>query len=306
ASKGVTSFLATTLTADRLTLERVVGEISSAIKRGTSGAEIVGIHLEGPFLNASRCGAQNPKNIRIGTVEELEAYTELAQGHVRLLTIAPEFEEHLEVIRSAVSHHITVSIGHSDATCECVLKAIEHGATHVTHLFNGMRPLHHREPGVVGAALLYDSLAVELICDGIHVHKELISYVFHTKPIDKVVLITDAMSAAGCADGNYMLGDFSVRVSGGSVRLTKDNGLAGSVLSMDQALRNAIDFTGKSLEYIIPSLTINPAKQIGIHERKGSIEVGKDADFVILDKALAVSATFVKGICVYHRSEVEL
>ena len=305
ASKGVTSFLATTLTAERNKLELAVAGIASTIKQGTSGAEIVGIHLEGPFLNIARCGAQSPHDIRLGTLVEMQAYLDLADGNIRLMTIAPEFKENREVIRLAVQQGITISIGHSDATWVVVKEAIAEGATHVTHLFNGMSPLHHREPGVAGSALFFNELAVELICDGIHVHRELIAYVFRTKPLEKIILITDAMSAAGCPDGIYSLGSLAVKVSGGSVRSREDGGLAGSILAMDQVLRNVMEFTGYPMEQIMPAMTINPAKQIGIAERKGTIEAGKDADLVILNESMTVVATYVKGRCVYHALEVE-
>lgn len=305
ASKGTTSFLATTMTHDRAVIENALKGIVESIDQGMTGAEVVGIHLEGPFLNAERCGAQNPEFIRLGTLEELNSYIHLSKGHLRLMTIAPEQEGAMEIIRFAVDQGIQISLGHSDATYDIVQQAVKLGASHVTHLFNGMRPLHHREPGMAGAALMIDDLAVELICDGIHLHKELVSYIFCTKPSEKIVLITDCIPAAGCADGEYQLGLLPVILKDGEVRLKQDDGsigsLAGSSLTMDRALHNTIDFTGKSLTQILPTLTINPAKQIGMDDRKGSIEVGKDADLVLLDEYLEVVATYVKGRKVYER-----
>jgi N-acetylglucosamine-6-phosphate deacetylase len=305
ASKGTTSFLPTTLTHDRSTTEKAIKCIVEAMEKGTMGADVIGIHLEGPFLNRVRCGAQNPEYIRPGTKEEMQGYVELSKGNVRLMTIAPEQENAMDVIDYAVKQGVTISIGHSDATYEIVQQAVKMGASHVTHLFNGMRPLHHREPGVAGAALMIDDLAVEMICDGIHINKELVSYVFRVKPSKKIVLITDCVEAGGCAEGEYQLGSLPVVLKEGQVRLINEDGtpgsLAGSSLTMDKALRNTIDYTGLSLEQILPTLTINPARQIGVEQRKGSIVIGKDADLVILDDRFQVRATYVKGKKVYMR-----
>lgn len=305
ASKGTTSFLPTTLTHNRSTTEKAIKSIVEAMEKGTKGADVIGIHLEGPFLNPVRCGAQNPEYIRPGTKEEMQGYVELSKGNIRLMTIAPEQENAMEIIDYAVKQGVTISIGHSDATYEIVQQAVQLGASHVTHLFNGMRPLHHREPGVAGSALMIDDLAVELICDGIHMNRELVSYVFRVKPSDQIVLITDCMEAAGCAGGEYQLGSLPVLLKEGQVRLINEDGtpgsLAGSSLTMDKALRNTMDYTGLSLEQILPTLTINPARQIGVEHRKGSIEIGKDADLVLLDDCFQVQATYVKGQKVYLR-----
>ncbi|GIQ69934.1 N-acetylglucosamine-6-phosphate deacetylase [Xylanibacillus composti] len=295
ASKGTTSWLPTTMTAERAVTEQAVQNIRQAMLSGTGGAEIVGIHLEGPFLNPARCGAQPVDRMRMPSQEELDTYLRLSDHQVRLITIAPELPDALAVIRYARSRGITVSIGHSDATYEQVRAAVAAGASHVTHLFNGMRPLHHREPGVAGAALMLDALTVELICDGIHVRPELIDYVFRTKPQEKIVLITDAIEACGCAEGRYQLGGQEVDVRHGEVRLATTQDLAGSMLTMDQALRNAVQFSGLPLASVLPMLTAHPARQIGIADRKGSIAPGKDADLVVLNDKLEVEAVYVRG-----------
>lgn len=300
AAQGTTAFLPTTLTAEHDQIEQSIRAIVSVMEEGTNGAEVIGIHLEGPFLNVERSGAQNPAFIRKPSVEELKRFLELGKGHVRLMTIAPEMEGAMELIQYAVSQNVTISIGHSDATFDIVKQAVAHGASHITHLFNGMRPLHHREPGVVGAALMLDDLTVEMICDGHHVAEELVRYVFHVKAAPKVVLITDAMSAAGLADGDdYDLGGLPCYLKDGQVRLKSTHDLAGSTLTTGQALRNAMRFTDGALEHVLPALTINPARQVGFDRRKGSIEVGKDADFVVLDAECEVQATIVGGRCVY-------
>jgi len=300
ASHGTTSILPTTLTADRASIERAVRSIVEAIRQGAEGADIAGIHLEGPFISPQRCGAQHPDHIREPSTEELDSYLRLAEGHVKLLTAAPERPHAMEMIRHAVQHGVTVSIGHSDAAFEVVQEAVRNGATHVTHLFNGMRPLHHREPGVAGGALLLDELTVELICDGWHVHRDLVEFVFRIKPDEKVVLITDAMSAAGLPDGDdYQLGGLPCCKVDGQVRLKSSGDLAGSCLTLDEALRNAMQFTGRSLADVLPTLTINAARAVGIDDRKGSIAPGKDADFTVLDDRFRVTAAYVRGKCVF-------
>lgn len=303
ASKGATAFLPTTMTVGTELLREAVAAIGSAVERGTPGAEAAGIHLEGPFLNPKRCGAQNPADMRPPSADELLAYIELAKGHIRLMTIAPEMPGAERVIRLAKSRGITVSVGHSDAAFGQVREAVQWGVSHVTHLFNGMNGLHHRDPGVPGAALVTDELAVEVIGDLIHVHPEVIKLVFRTKPRDKIVLITDGISASGLPDGQYSLGGQPIVTRNGEARLLMPDGsggsLAGSMLTPDRALANVMAATGLPLEEVLPALTINPSRQAGLGSRKGSLEAGKDADFVLLDDRYEVVATYVKGRKVY-------
>lgn len=305
ASKGTTALLPTTLTHSCAKIEAALDGIVTVMDKGTSGAEIVGIHLEGPYLNVEKCGAQNPEHIRPGNIEELQHFLTRSKGNVRLMTIAPEIGDALEVIEFAVKQGVTVSIGHSNTTFDVMEQAVRKGATHVTHLFNGMSPLHHREPGVAGAALMLDELAVELICDGFHLHQDIIRFVFRTKPMEQIVLITDCIAAGGCQDGQYELGDLPLMMQSGVARLLNEDGtlgsLAGSCLTMDQALRNTMAYTGLSLVEVIPTLTLNPARQIGLEQRKGSIAVGKDADLVFLNDQIEVIATYVKGQKVYEQ-----
>ncbi|MFD2612208.1 N-acetylglucosamine-6-phosphate deacetylase [Paenibacillus gansuensis] len=306
ASHGTTSFLPTTLTDEAGRLVEVVSEVSRAMSAGTGGADVLGVHLEGPFLNPIRSGAQNPDDMRTATKEELGRLLEASGETIRLITLAPELPGAMELIGYLTEKGVTVSIGHSDATYEIVQQAVAHGATHVTHLFNGMSPLHHREPGVAGSALMLDELTVELICDGLHVREELIGYVFRVKPKERVILVTDAMEAAGLPDGEYMLGKLPVVMKCNRVTLKEGGNLAGSALTMDQALRNALKFTGRTLEEILPALTLNPARQIGVNHRKGSILAGKDADFVVMGRNLELLQTYVRGHEVYHRSKTEV
>lgn len=305
AQHGTTALLATTLTEGRDTLANAVRATAVAMQRPIQGARIWGIHLEGPYLNVERTGAQNPQHLRNPDLEELKQLWELSGRAVRLITIAPEIEGAHEVMEWAREQNITVSVGHSDATHEQMCEAIHHGATHVTHLFNGMRPLHHRDPGVAGTALLRDELSVELICDGIHVHKELIPWVVKQKPQERVVCVTDCVAAGGMQPGEYVLGGLPVMMVDGQVRLIFEDGsagsLAGSSLTMHKSLLNFMQFTGKSLADSLPYFTINPARQAGAAEVKGSIEVGKDADLVLLDAGLGVERTFVEGVEVFRK-----
>jgi len=304
ASHGTTSFLPTTLTADHEPLLQAIRGIVQAMKSGTSGAEVLGIHMEGPYLNPKRCGAQDSRSMRIPSRKEIEQYLHAAEGALRLITLAPERDEMMELIRYLRDEMgVTVSIGHSDADSKTVRAAVEAGATHVTHLFNGMSPLHHREPGVAGSALMHDELAVELICDGVHLHPEIIRMVYKVKPHNRIVLVTDSIGAAGCPNGEYDLGSMPIVLKDGTARLRDGGNLAGSCLTMERALANTMAFTGIPLEDVLPGLTINPAKQIGVENRKGSIELGKDADLAVLDTDYAVVRTYVKGVCVFNRDE---
>ncbi|AZS13430.1 N-acetylglucosamine-6-phosphate deacetylase [Paenibacillus lutimineralis] len=306
ASRGTTSLLATTLTASHeeiiSALEAAAGAVQDS-DREPNGAHLLGIHLEGPFLNQTRCGAQNPEDLREPSIEEFESFWSASQGTIKLMAIAPELRSAEEVIVHAVDRGVTVSLAHTDADYKTMKKAVEWGATQVTHLFNGMRPLHHREPGVAGAALMLDELAVELICDGCHVHPDLVKWVFDIKPEGKVIMITDSMCAAGCPNGEYLLGKLPVLMHNGQVHLKLADGslgsLAGSSLTMIDALSRTVAFTGKEIADIVPALTIHPAIQIGVQDRKGTIELGKDADMVIIDEEFQVYQTYVQGNRVY-------
>lgn len=309
ASNGTTSLLATTLTA---THEEIVTALECAaqsmkVVREPDGANLLGVHLEGPFLNAARCGAQNPKDLREPSIEEFDVFWSASQGTIKLMTIAPELNHAEEVIRHAVNKGVVISLGHTDSDFETMQRATEWGATQVTHLFNGMKPLHHREPGAAGGSLMLDQLAVELICDGIHVHPSLIQWAFNIKPEGKVLLITDSMCAAGCPDGEYVIGKLPVIMKQGKVYLKQEDGtegsLAGSSLTMIEALANAVKFTGMDIADVVPALTIHPATQIGVHHAKGTIELGKDADLIIVNEHYQVCHTFVQGYQVYARAD---
>ncbi len=221
----------------------------------------------------------------------------MSENQIKLVTLAPEIENGLEAVKFFHEHGVTVSIGHSDAIFSEVETSLKEGVKHTTHHFNGMRPLHHRDPGVTGAGLLLNELTCEIIADGIHVHPEIVKFLFDTKGPWKICAITDSVFCAGLPDGKYD----EVIVTNGQVYLSDGSSLAGSTLTMIQALKNVISFTGYPLEKVIPSFTIVPARQIGMDKIKGSIEVGKDADFLIVDKQLSILSTYVKGKEVYKQ-----
>ena len=258
--------------------------------------------MEGPFISDKKSGAQPVEAIMKPDLQLLIKWQEMASQSIKLVTIAPELEGSLEVIRYLKKHGVIASIGHSDASYEEVVKAIEAGASHVTHLFNGMRGLHHREPGVVGAALLHEELMTELIADGIHVRPELIKLAFLQKGREKMILITDAMRAKCLGEGVSELGGQRVTVHSGRATL-HDGTLAGSILKMIDGARNVMEYTGCSIEDVLYMTAVNPAKQLQIFHRKGSLSPGKDADLVVLNERLEVVMTFCRGQLAYCRGD---
>lgn len=303
--EGVTSFLATTMTQKQEKIEYALQNAAHYIQgeQPYGHAELLGVHLEGPFISEKRSGAQPIASIMKPNLNMFQRWQELALGSIKLVTIAPELEGSLEIIRYLSKHGVIASIGHSDATYEEVVKGIEAGASHITHLFNGMRGLHHREPGVVGAALLHDELSAELISDGIHVRPELVKLAFQQKGREKVLLITDAMRAKCLGEGVYDLGGQKVTVQNGKAAL-HDGTLAGSVLKMMDAVRNTMKYTGCSIQDILYMTSVNPAKQLQIFNRKGSLSSGKDADLVVLDEKLEIVMTFCRGQLAYRRENI--
>ncbi len=298
--EGTTSFLATTITQESKAIERAIQNVGEYVneKQKPGHAEVLGIHLEGPFLNSDRAGAQPLHAMQRPDVNVFEAWNELAKNTIKLVTLAPEKEGGMELIRYLTDKGVVASIGHSDATYEQVMEAVENGASHITHLYNGMRGLHHREPGVAGAALLDDRLKTEIIADGHHVRPEMIELAYRQKSDAGMVLITDAMRAKCLKNGRYDLGGQDVNVQDGKALL--DNGtLAGSVLKMKDAVANIQKFTGCSLENAIKMAAENPAKQLGVFDRIGSIAIGKDADLILLNKGGEVVKTFCKGHIAY-------
>jgi N-acetylglucosamine-6-phosphate deacetylase len=298
ASRGVGAFLATTVTASMDATVRALGDMAHLIDRPAVGARAVGIHLEGPFLSHAKRGVHPLELLQEPSVEKFDRLWQAAEGHIRLMTIAPELPQAADVIARAVSLGVRVSLGHSDATAAQTRAGIGAGATSATHTFNAMRALNHREPGIAGVVLDDHSLFAEIICDGLHVAPEMVRLFWKAKGAECAILVTDAMSATGMPDGVYKLGRLDVEVSGGVCRL--DGVLAGSTLTMDRAMRNFREFTGASLEAVAALAAGNPARMAGVDGRIGSIAVGREADIVVLSAAGDVVATMLRG-CVAFR-----
>jgi N-acetylglucosamine-6-phosphate deacetylase len=300
--EGTTSFLATTITQNQKAITKALENAADYISQHNNPgkAEVLGIHLEGPFINESRKGAQPAKHIITPDIELFARMQEASGNNIRLVTLAPEKENGCELIAYLAENGVIASVGHSDASYGQMSEAVKAGATHVTHLFNGMRGMHHRDPGVAGAALLFDELKIEMIADGIHVVPEMLDLSIRTKGTDGVILITDSMRAKCLKNGSYDLGGQEVRVADGKALLA-DGTLAGSILKMKDSLKNMMEFTGISLEEAVKLASENPARQLKVFDRKGSIAPGKDADLVVLDHNHEVVMSFCRGVASYTR-----
>jgi N-acetylglucosamine-6-phosphate deacetylase len=295
ARYGVTAFLPTTMAASAVDIEAAIQNFS-ALSDHDDSARPVGIHLEGPYLNETYRGAQPAQHLRVADPREYKAW--LAHREVRLITAAPETDGVPELIRAGVQAGIEFAVGHSGATYEQVLSAADFGLRQATHVFNGMAGLRHRVPGVLGAILSDDRIRAQIIADGVHVHPAVVRLLIKMKGTDRTILITDAIRASGMPDGDYMLGDQRVHSNGGVPR-TETGDLAGSTLTMDQALRNVMEFAHLSLLEALPMATRTPAAALGLNHRKGSLAPDLDADLVVLDETNHVRLTMVEGHVAY-------
>lgn len=299
AKEGTTSFLATTMTQSKeniLKAMRAVKEYREAA--GEQGARIVGVHLEGPFIAAAHKGAQPLEYVAAPDAKTFDEYNTACGNAIKIITLAPETDGALDFIRHIVAQGTVVSIGHTGAKYAEVKAAMEAGATNVTHTYNAQSPLHHREIGVVGSALLLEDLYCELICDTIHVSVPAMQLLVKNKRADKLELITDAMRAKGLADGVSELGGQTVYVKGGEARLA-DGTLAGSVLRMNRALQNMVEKVGVPLTQAVDYCTINPARTLKMENEAGSIAEGKRADFAVLNDKFDVLYTVRDGKIIY-------
>jgi len=285
ASHGTGCFLATTVTAPLdATLRSLTGLAKLMARPPAAGvARPIGIHLEGPFLSRAKCGVQPVEHLLAPSIATFDRLFEAAGGHLRLMTLAPELPGAPELIAHATARGVRVSLGHSNATAAETLAGIQAGAVSATHTFNAMRPLNHREPGILGTVLTADNLYAEMICDGIHVAPEIVKLWWRAKGPKRAILMTDALSAAGMPDGSYQLGGFPVEVAQG--RAMARGVLAGSVLTLDRALANFMRFTGAPLDVALRLATINPASMTGLGDQAGSLAVGRVASLVAVDAA---------------------
>ena len=295
ASHGTGSYLATTVTAPLDSTLRSLEGLGKLIAHppGEGMAWPIGIHLEGPFLSHAKRGVHPPELLLAPDIRVFDRLYEAAEGHVRLMTLAPELPGALELAAHATAHGVRVSLGHSNATAAETRAGIAAGAVSATHTFNAMRPLDHREPGILGVVLTTDSLFAELICDGIHTAPEMVKIWWRSKGPVRALLVTDAMSAAGMPDGEYSLAGLKIQVANGKASF--GDVLAGSVLTLDRALTNFLAFAGASLQDGLRLLTANPAAMTGFADMTGALAVGRAANLVAVDGAGRLLASFVNG-----------
>jgi N-acetylglucosamine-6-phosphate deacetylase len=295
---GVTSYCPTTVTAPIDATLRSLDALGKAVACANNGdgarARPLGIHLEGPFLSHAKRGVHPPALLEKASRELFDRMWQAADGHVSVMTIAPEIEGALDLIATAAQRGVCVSLGHSDAVLQAAQAGIRAGARHATHTFNAMRALDHRDPGLLGAVLTSPSVTADIIVDGIHVDPIVVDLFVRAKGLNGSVLITDAISATGMPDGTYTLGGFEVQVKDG--RCESGGRLAGSVLTLDRALRNTVQFANIALLHAIRMATLNPARVLGIEKRKGTLSVGADADVAVFTPAGEVVRTIVSGI----------
>lgn len=295
AAQGTTAWLGSVLTDTREQTLWCIEEYKKWKNLEHRGAELLGIHLEGPFLSPEYKGAMPEHLLRKGDLELIREYQKAAQGQIKYITLSPEVEGSIPMIPELKKLGIQVAIGHSGADYDTANEAIKAGARGSTHTGNAMKLLHQHFPAVWGAVLESDDVFCEIICDGLHLHPGTVRLIIKTKGLDRVVAVTDSIMAAGLPDGNYKLGVNDVVVEHGDARLAFGGSRAGSTLTTGRALKNLLEYTGRPLEEILCLLTENPARLVGVYDRMGSIEVGKEANLVVLDNEYNVSKTFVHG-----------
>ena len=299
AQHGVGSYFPTTVTASLDKTLGAVERLADAIETRSDTRTVVrarplGIHLEGPFLSHVRRGVHPPSELLPPSLATFDRLWQAARGNIKIMTIAPELDGASELIAEATRRGVCVSLGHTDADLPTSRRAVELGARHATHTFNAMRPLGHRDPGVLGEVLTDSRMTADIIADGIHLDPAIVKLFLEAKGAENSVLITDAISATGMPDGHYHLGSFDVDVSNGMCLV--EGRLAGSVLTMDRAVRNVMSFAGWDLQRALRLATLNPAVVSGVNSAKGELRVGADADFIVLDPQGTVQQTILGGV----------
>ncbi|CAL9534298.1 N-acetylgalactosamine-6-phosphate deacetylase [Streptomyces sp. enrichment culture] len=288
---GTTTVVASAVTGDLDFLARHAGMLAELAQQG----DIAGIHFEGPFISPCRKGAHDEQLLRDPDPAEVRKLVDAAHGHAKMMTLATELPGGLDSVRLLTEHGVIAAVGHTDATYEQTLRAIDAGATVATHLFNAMPPIGHRAPGPITALLEDERVTVELINDGVHLHPAALRLAFHHAGAGRVAFITDAMDAAGFGDGRYLLGPLEVEVEDGVARLVEGDSIAGSTLTLDRAFKRAVTVDGLPVEDVVAAISANPARLLGLADRVGSLEPGKDADLVVLDSAFDVVGVMRRG-----------
>jgi N-acetylglucosamine-6-phosphate deacetylase len=294
ARRGVGAYLATTVTAPLDSLLRSLSGLAKLLLKPIDGASPLGIHLEGPFLSPHRRGAHAESQLLAPSVALFDRMWQAAEGHIRLMTIAPELPGADETIAHATKLGVRVSVGHSDADTAAAQRGVRAGAVTATHTFNAMRPFDHRDPGLLGEVLTNDALFAEIICDGLHVNPAAVRLWWKAKGAARGLLMTDAMAGAGMPDGRYMLGELEVSVVDGRC-VIGENTLAGSTLTLDRGVRNFMEFTGASLGEAVALATRNPARMTGLDGGVGTLAAGRPADIAVLSPSNEVAETFLRG-----------
>jgi N-acetylglucosamine-6-phosphate deacetylase len=298
ARHGVTGFLGTIMSASLDSMLKAVEAVKKAKKLQLS-SEILGVHIEGVYSSLRRKGAQDPDFIREMKQEEIQLLIQAFSGLKTIISMAPEVKNNRSFIKPLTEKGAVVSIGHSDATYDEALESFEEGISHATHLFNAMSGYHHREPGVIGAVLDSSRVTAEVIADGLHIFPSALRLALAAKGYDKICLITDSIMAAGLGDGIYQMGNLEVVLKGYEARLRKSGTLAGSVLTLNKAVKNAFQWTGMALNQAVNLASLNPSRVIGLDHEMGSIQEGKYANLVVLDEEFNVLETYLKGRSVF-------
>ncbi|AGC68969.1 N-acetylglucosamine-6-phosphate deacetylase NagA [Thermoclostridium stercorarium subsp. stercorarium DSM 8532] len=298
-SEGVTAFLPTTTTQSKENTVRALKNIADVMKQNHSGAEILGIHLEGPFIDYNHKGMHIKDHLRAPSVEEFMEYQKAADNSIKYMTIACEHDSDFALIRYATRNGVTVSIGHSGASFENAMLALANGAMSFTHSFNAMKGLHHREPAVAGALMSSNAFA-EVIADGYHVHPSVVKILFNAKGNSNVILVTDAIGVKGLPEGVYEISNVKVSLDkNGTARNFGTDTIAGSSLKMNEGVKFLVERCSVSVENAILAATLNPARVLGVENRKGQIRYGNDADLTVLDYDFGVTAAYCRGMLVY-------
>ena len=294
--EGITGFCPTTVTQSVEVLTDAVANVAKVVEEGYEGAEILGIHFEGPYLNLKNKGAQPPQYIVTPTVEQFKEYQKAANGLIKIITMATEMDPDFALTRYCAQNGVNVSIGHSGATFKDAVLAVANGANGMTHVYNGMNGLHHREPSLVGAAMRLKDVYGEIICDGNHVDWAAVYALIASKGREYCIMIDDALCAKGCAPGNYFLGGNAIEIrENGSAYLQGTNTLAGGTLRFSKGLQNLIEKALIPVDWAINMATLNPARYLGVDDRKGKICAGYDADLVVLDRDYEVVQVYAMG-----------